>query len=47
MAVAAALDGKISPGVSTAPADPAMIEHWFATLAEHGDPVHWRDHLAG
>ena len=38
-AVEAILEGKIEPGVSAGPSEPALIDTWFRQLAEHGDTV--------
>ena len=43
LAVDDILEGKISHGVSTAPAAKSQIEHWFSVLALGGDSVQTED----
>jgi saccharopine dehydrogenase (NADP+, L-glutamate forming) len=46
LAVESVLAGDIAPGVSAAPERNALITQWFTTLANQGDQVLLRDHLA-
>lgn len=45
LAIDAVAAGQITPGVSAAPADDAIIRDWFKTLADLGDPIERIDHL--
>ena len=47
IAVSSVLEGSIAPGVSAAPSQPQQVAQWFSQLADLGERVQWRDHLAG
>lgn len=45
-AVEAVLDGKIAPGVSAAPSDPALAGDWLERLKAMGEPMELIDRMA-
>ncbi len=46
LAVAAAADGRLAPGVTAAPADPALVAEWMAEVGRQAHHLARIDHLA-
>lgn len=47
LAIEAVLQGEIPPGVSAAPADPALVKRWMDTVGELAQHLEIVDHLKG
>lgn len=47
LAVEAVLAGRIAPGVSAAPSDPALVAEWMARVGDEAQHVALVDHLSG
>lgn len=46
LAIEAAMNGKIAPGVHAAPSDPALVENWMGKIGQLAQHLQIEDHLA-